>query len=173
MFRKPRALILDLDQTLVDSRCAKALRSERRWAEVRTLIPRFVLAPGVLELSALSDIQLAVVTKSPSNYARAVLDHFGIRPDALVAYHDCPQQKPNAAPTLRALALLGLQPRAVWAAGDHPDDLVSARAAGIETLIGVTAWTDSLDELRLAKPTVTVTHPGEVLALLRSPTKRD
>ena len=61
MLRKPRALILDLDQTLVDSRCAKALRSERRWAGVRTLIPRFVLAPGVLELNALSDIQLAVV----------------------------------------------------------------------------------------------------------------
>jgi phosphoglycolate phosphatase-like HAD superfamily hydrolase len=50
--------------------------------------------------------------------------------------------------------------------------MVSARAAGIETLMGVSAWTDSLGELRLAKPTVIITHPGEVLALLRSPTNR-
>ena len=47
--------------------------------------------------------------------------------------------------------------------------MVSARAAGIETLIGVSAWTDSLAKLRLAKPPVTITHPGEVWGLLRSP----
>jgi HAD superfamily hydrolase (TIGR01549 family) len=167
MLSRPRALIIDLDQTLVDSRCAKLLRTQRRWSEVQSLIPQFTIAPGVIELGTIPDLRIAVVTKSPSTYANEVLRHFRIRFDALVTYHDSPKQKPHPAPTLKALALLGIDPEDAWAAGDHADDLVSARAAGIKTLIGVSAWTDSLAELASAIPSVTVTHPIGVVELLR------
>lgn len=172
MAPKPRGLILDLDQTLVDSRCAKPLRKERRWSEVKLLIPRFVVAPGAVELGRIDGLKIAVVTKSPSNYASEVLRHFQIRTDVLVAYHDAARQKPHPDPTLRALERLGLAPSEVWAAGDHADDLSSARAAGIGMLIAVTAWADSEADLAKAKPTVTVTHPAGVVELLRRPTGR-
>ena len=167
MLSRPRALIIDLDQTLVDSRCAKLLRTQRRWSEVQTLIQQFAIAPGAIELGTIPGLRIAVVTKSPSTYANAVLQHFRIRFDALVTYHDSPKQKPHPAPTLKALALLGIDPEDAWAAGDHADDLVSARAAGIKTLIGITAWADSLAELASAMPSVSVTHPIGVVELLR------
>ncbi len=68
---------------------------------------------------------------------------------------------------MKALALLGIDPEDAWAAGNHADDLVSARAAGIKTLIGITAWTDSLADLVSAMPSVSVTHPIGVVELLR------
>lgn len=172
MTKKPRGLILDLDQTMVDSRCAKTLRSQRDWRSVDLLIPRFIVAPGAIELGRIEDLKIAVVTKSPATYARKVLQHFGIRSDALVGYHDASPRKPHPAPTAKALELLNLSPHDVWAAGDHADDLLSARAAGISVLIGVTDWTDSEAGLALARPTVTVRHLGGVVELLRRPLKQ-
>ena len=68
---------------------------------------------------------------------------------------------------MKALALLGIDLEDAWAAGNHADDLVSARAAGIKTLIGITARTDSLADLVSAMPSVSVTHPIGVVELLR------
>jgi HAD superfamily hydrolase (TIGR01549 family) len=166
MLRRPKALILDLDQTLVDSRCARHLRSQRRWSEVKQLIPDFSLAPGVTDLSKLMEIKIAVVTKSPSSYARAVLECFRIRFDALVAYHDSPHQKPHPEPTAKALGLISVLPHDCWAVGDHADDLHSARRAGVSCLIGVTAWTDSEIDLLASEPTVVLASLSELVTLL-------
>lgn len=168
MDRRPQALILDLDQTLVDSRCARGLRDLRKWSAVAAMIPRFTIAPGAVELGRLGDLKIAVVTKSPRTYAESVLRHFRIRVDVLVGYHDASPRKPHPAPTRKALQLLTVRPDEAWAAGDHPDDLESARSAGVQTLIGVSAWTDSVAALQAAKPTKTVRHPADILALLGS-----
>lgn len=170
--RRPLALILDLDQTLVDSRCSKSLRRAREWGRVRALIPRYELAPGVDRLCRLPGMRIAVVTKSPRPYALSVLGHFRIRFDQLVAFHDARPPKPHPAPTTKALQLLEVDPKDAWAAGDHADDLESARAAGISTLIGVAAWADSVVGLQHARPTVIVSHPAEVADLLQSASGR-
>ena len=166
--QRPRAIVFDLDQTLVDSRRAKPFRDQRDWGAARALIRQCALAPGALEVAALPNLKIAVVTKSPRHYAERVLRHFGIRVDVLVTYHDSPRQKPDPGPTLLALSRLCVEPGDAWVAGDHADDLRSGRAAGVTMLIGVTAWSDSPGDLMLANPSATVQHPDGLLPLLRS-----
>lgn len=84
-------VLLDLDQTLVDSRSAAVYRSKGNWSKVKELIPTFLLYDGVQELlDALraAEFRLAIVTSAPSMYAEKVIENFGWDPDSVVAYHD-------------------------------------------------------------------------------------
>jgi phosphoglycolate phosphatase-like HAD superfamily hydrolase len=149
--------VIDLDQTLVDSRVAKPLRSTRQWSDVYGLIPRFTLLPGAETLlSSAMGLKVAVVTNSPSAYAERVLSYFKLRADAIVGFHDTPLKKPHPDPVRLALKRLGIGAADVWAAGDHPDDIAAAAAAGVAVTIGVTMASDDAKALGNAKPSVLV-----------------
>lgn len=165
----PDVFVFDLDQTLVDSTCALALRKARAWSQVYPLIPRFRLYSGIQQLLELiGGFPIAVVTNSPQTYAERVLGHFGIKVDALVCYHDTKLHKPDPAPISLAIDRLrtsdkwtsmskrlaldatGRKPW-IWGIGDHPHDLRAAKAAGIVP-IGAAWGSDDAAALQAEQP---------------------
>lgn len=165
---RPLGLIVDLDQTLVDSRIAKLLRSHRQWGDVYDLIPRFKVLPGAETLLASAmGLKIAVVTNSPAAYAERVLRHFELRADVIVGFHDTALRKPNPDPIDLALKRLGILATDVWAAGDHPDDIQAATAAEIENTIGVTMASDDAAALKSANPSLLVDDLASIVARIR------
>ncbi len=81
--------------------------------------------------------RLGIVTGRPRRDAERFLRHFGLdsRFDVMVCMEDG-APKPDAAPIRYALRRLGVA--TAWMIGDTPDDIVSARAAGVVP-IGIVA----------------------------------
>lgn len=96
------------------------------------------LIPSADWLSGLAQqIPLAVVTGRPRDEAEWFLERAGIRNlfVSVVCMEDS-DAKPSPVPVRRALERVGVS--RAWMVGDTPDDMVSARAAGV-VAIGVTA----------------------------------
>jgi phosphoglycolate phosphatase-like HAD superfamily hydrolase len=167
----PDAFVFDLDQTLVDSTSAAALRKARNWSSVYQAIPSFRLYSGVSQLLRLiGSCPIAVVTSSPRTYAERVLDHFQIEADVLVCYHDTKLHKPDPAPIQLAIERLGMsdkwrsmadhiaskgsgrRPR-IWGVGDHPHDIRAAKAANIVS-VGAAWGCEDLSALQAAGPAI-------------------
>ncbi|MCA9277245.1 MAG: HAD-IA family hydrolase [Phycisphaerales bacterium] len=169
---QPKAILIDLDLTMVDSTCAEPLRRARRWQDVYACIPEFVLYEGitsVLSWCRSEAVKVAVVTSSPRPYAERTLTHFGCTVDALVCYHDTKLHKPHPAPLLRALELLGCDPASAWSIGDNPKDIAAARSA--QTLSGAALWGCVDRQVLLdSKPDFADESPAALLNRLRSGT---
>lgn len=77
-----------------------------------------------------TEYRLAVVTGRPRNEAVWFLQRFGIEAffDAVICMDDAPA-KPSPEPVRLALEALGV--RSAWMVGDTPDDIRSARGAGV------------------------------------------
>jgi HAD superfamily hydrolase (TIGR01662 family) len=151
-----KAIIFDLDQTLVDSRHIEHLRRSRQWSIVYQKIPTILAYDGINEvLSVTRDngIKLAIVSSSPSSYVQRVVRQFGWSFDFTVCYHDTTQHKPHPAPFIEAVNRLKIAARDCWAIGDNPKDIIAARAAG---MYAVAALWGSLDKesLKSAKPDI-------------------
>jgi HAD superfamily hydrolase (TIGR01548 family) len=103
--------------------------------EHETLIPDV----GLLRRLA-SRLPLAIVTGRPRAEAEWFLDHVGIRElfSAMVCMEDAPA-KPSPEPVGLALQELGAS--SAWMIGDTPDDMQSARTAGVVP-IGIVAPAD-------------------------------
>jgi HAD superfamily hydrolase (TIGR01509 family) len=148
--------------------CAANLRDSRPidWQEVYKLIPKFTVYDGIARLVAdlrNGNVGVCIVTSSPRPYCERVMRHAGIVAHT-VCYHDVPrgQSKPHPAPILLGLHRLGITPAEGIAVGDHPKDIIAAKAAGA-LAVGSTwgcadrqsiidaqpdAVCDSVDELR-------------------------
>jgi HAD superfamily hydrolase (TIGR01509 family) len=128
------AIILDLDQTLVDSRCSLDLRSRRRWQAVYGLIPQCRPYSGITELLVeLRElgIPVCIVTSSPEPYCRKVVQQWSWIVDAIVCYHDTRRHKPDPDPIILALSRLGAAASNTIAVGDDARDIVAAKRAGV------------------------------------------
>lgn len=127
-----RFVLFDLDNTLVDSLHLKPLRDARRWSAVYQQINTVKLFDGIAQMWAdlrALNMYLGVVTHSPRSYATRMLDHVGVKPDSLIAYHDLNgKRKPSPYGYERCcdgrLADTGL------AVGDEQPDLIAADAFG-------------------------------------------
>src|SRR5262245_37451822 len=129
-----RGVLIDLDLTLVDSRIAEPLRSAKRWPEVYTLIPQFVVYEGVNNLMAElveNGVRVCIVTSSPRTYCVRVLDHCKWRGVETVCYHDTQRHKPHPDPILRGLSVIGINAAEAVSIGDDPKDIVASKAAGV------------------------------------------
>ena len=149
-----KALIFDLDQTLVDSRHLEHLRRARQWSIVYQKIPTISAYDGINEVLSLTrskGVKLAIVSSAPSSYVRKVVRHFGWSFDVIVCYHDTAQHKPHPAPFIEAANRLNVIAKDCWAVGDEPKDIIAAKAAG---MYAVAALWGSLDKepLKRAKP---------------------
>src|SRR5665648_1255406 len=92
-----RGLILDLDQTLVDSQCIEPFRRSRQWSLVYQKIPTILVYEGIEDFLSMvknRSIKTSIVTSSPSSYANRVIRHFGWDFDATICYHDTTSHKP-------------------------------------------------------------------------------
>lgn len=146
-----RGLILDLDQTLVDSQCIEYLRTARQWSLVYQKIPTILAYEGINEILSMTKdkgIKTSIVSSSPLTYANRVVLHFGWKFDAMVCYHDTTSHKPHPAPFIEAAHRLKIAESDCWAVGDHPNDIIAAKRAGMHS-VGV-LW-GSLDKEALIR----------------------
>lgn len=130
-----RGLILDLDQTLVDTSIAQDARRRRDWSTVYSMIPQFKVYEGVKEALTLAkerNLKIAIVSSSPRSYVVKVLSYHKIPHDVIVGYHDASAPKPSGEPMLQALRLMALKPCEVISFGDKACDMISSRSAGVE-----------------------------------------
>ena len=130
----PRAVIFDLDLTLVDSSAAAALRKARQWQDVYPLIPQFPVYAGINELLkwlAKEGVPVAIATTSPRPYCTRVLAHNEWAFQATTCYHDTNNHKPHPDPITRTVKLLGVDPARVLSVGDDPKDIQASRSAGV------------------------------------------
>jgi phosphoglycolate phosphatase-like HAD superfamily hydrolase len=159
-----KAVIFDLDLTLISSSSVDALRRKRAWAEVYQLIPQLAPYEGVSALIAWliqKGVATAIVTSSPGTYCERVIRQWNWPISTTVCYHDTAQKKPHAAPTLRALEKLNVSSDSAIAVGDTPGDIVSARAAGVFSVAATWGCADSAG-LLLAKPDLVCTTVEEL-----------
>ena len=132
-----KGFILDLDQTLVDSQSIEYLRRSRKWSLVYQNIPKISAYDGINELLLMikdNDIKISIVTSSPSSYVRRIVQHFGWEFDAMVCYHDTTSHKPHPAPLIEAALRLKIAEKDCWAVGDHPNDVIAAKRAGMYSI---------------------------------------
>ncbi len=149
-----KAVIFDLDLTLIDSGAAESIRKKREWSKVYKMIPDLTPYEGIHELIQslkTKKIKTAVVTSSPGSYCGKIIDHWGWEFDATVCYHDTGRKKPHPEPMLKALEKLAVSPKHVISIGDTPGDIISARSAGIFA-VGCTWGLTDVDDLQNEKP---------------------
>jgi phosphoglycolate phosphatase-like HAD superfamily hydrolase len=133
-----KGIIFDLDLTLVDSTIAENARSHRDWTLVYSLIPRFVLYPGIEEVfqfirSNRQRYLVSIVSTAPSSYVSRVANHFHIPVDTIIGYHDAPR-KPSPAGMLLAMQRMGTLPEDTVSFGDRAIDIQASKAAGIRSI---------------------------------------
>lgn len=136
---KYKAIIFDLDQTLVDSSKIEPLRKSRQWPKV---MQSFQEITQLLEIKDListlikGNIKVGIITNSPRMYAEAVLKHFEIPYNALIAYHDVRYRKPHPEAFEKILAMLGVECKDCLSVGDHDNDIIASQSANV-TAAGV------------------------------------
>jgi len=113
-----------------------------------------------------SGVRLAVVTAKHGMLAHLHLDRTGLTGhfEAVVTGDQCEFGKPHPEPFLRALSLLGVEPRHAAGVGDSACDVLATRAAGA---LGVGAAWGALDPTGLvaAGPDLVLDRPEELLRL--------
>lgn len=160
-----RAVVFDLDGTLVDSSALDALRTARRWKDCAARLGECAIFPGLpLVLRELRDhkVPVAIVTSSVSFYAERLLSHHHLPYDKLVAYHDALRRKPHPDPVHLALARIGItNPAGVIGIGDAAIDQAAYHAAGLRA-VGA-GWSMALDR---SAPWDVVAHDAAELRAL-------
>lgn len=103
------------------------------------------LYPDVLPvLEALRDKPLAVVTNKPREVSIHMLEGLGIAPHFRVVLggESTPNKKPHPEPLLSALQQLGVPPARSAIVGDHVNDILAGKAAGLWTCAVTYGLTD-------------------------------
>ena len=158
----PKAVIFDLDMTLVDSSRLELARDAaaknpdlwpriyQRLDEIRPFValkgPSADQIPAALRARG---VKVAVVTRSPTWYATRVLERFGIEHDTLVSYNDVLAQKPSPEPFNLALSRLGVGPNECLSIGDDPDDAQAAYHARIPSIGALWRFAPDYNDPRL------------------------
>lgn len=142
-----RLIIMDLDDTIINSHSLKGYRDNRNWkACVRNLseISLYNEIPHFIE-EIRSTAKLAIVTNSVSFYAEAALRHFEIPYDLLVAFHDCPSgmHKPHPFSITKCLQTFSVPPNECLGVGDSSIDATAYANANIAA-IGA-GWSNVFD----------------------------
>ena len=130
-----KAIILDLDDTLIDTKALKPLRSAGNWREIKKLLNNCSVYEDVLALLKTArsmGVKIAIFTNSPSSYVQSILKHFDISVDYVVAYHDVKNHKPDTEGVDKILAHLGISSKEAIYVGDSDLDKGAAANAGVE-----------------------------------------
>jgi phosphoglycolate phosphatase-like HAD superfamily hydrolase len=128
-------VLLDLDQTLVDTTHLKPLRDRRQWSLIgrsQHLSSIIDGAQDLIDVLQSEGIPHGIVTSAPRKYAEEVVGHHGLGIQVLTAYHDTRAHKPAAAPVLHGMKALNAS-TGVYI-GDAEIDRAAAIAAGVHFL---------------------------------------
>jgi 2-phosphoglycolate phosphatase len=88
-------------------------------------------------LGTMPDMALGICTNKPRASTDAVLTSLGIVDlfGAIFAGGDLPEKKPSPAPLVHVAMLMGLPPACIVMVGDGPQDVESARRAGMRSVV--------------------------------------
>lgn len=159
-----RAVLFDLEGTLVDVGAINSLREGHRWREYVASVTKTRLYPGMLELLEslrAQKVKIGVVTNVPSMLAEAVVRQHGIAPDVMICYHDVPrgQHKPHPAMCEKALQQVGVLRERAIGVGDRADDFGAFHSAGLPAYCA--GWNEHAD--RSASWDAILLGPSELL----------
>lgn len=167
----PRAILFDLDMTLVDSSAVADLRRMQLWPMVRqnmNLIRPFPTLKGgaphelPTQLKQAGEI-VGIVTSSPEWYAQQILAGFQIPYDVLITHGDTENHKPGPEPLQEAFRRLGFPPTSQSCyVGDDVIDVEAAYHAGISS-IAVKWGPGSIFALASAAPDIFIAKPSTLL----------
>lgn len=132
-----KAIIFDLDQTLINSQSVEYLRRQRDWSSVYKKIPTISVYGGINEVLSFTKeigLKISIASSSPSSYVQRVIQHFNWSFDAVVCYHDTNNHKPHPDPLIEASNRLMINIEDCWAVGDHPNDIIAAKRAGMYSI---------------------------------------
>ena len=134
--RQKPLVLLDLDQTLVDTTSLKPFREARDWTGALAHLHETQLIPDaqflIAEIRRL-DLPFGIVTSSPRDYAEALVAYHKLDIPVVVAYHDTKSHKPDPEPIMLASEKFGKSNlKFVIYVGDDERDEAAARAAGAE-----------------------------------------
>lgn len=104
-------VLIDLDQTLVDTSLLKAMRDRRDWGRIKNSLRSTTIMPGVESfIHSIRELGLpyGIVTSSPRTYAESVVRHHKLEIAVVTAYHDTRTHKPHPAPLLHGMSALGV-----------------------------------------------------------------
>jgi len=165
------AAIFDLDDTLLDTSALADARRAGQWSVVKARLHRVRPFGGVgvsveeipARLKA-EGMKIGILTHSPGWYASALLERFGIRPDALVTGSDGYPPKPDPTSLKTIAEELGVAIGNCVHVGDLDTDAAAAAAAGAAS-IGV-SWSKVAPETwRRWWPDVAISKPERLLEL--------
>jgi HAD superfamily hydrolase (TIGR01549 family) len=163
-----KGVLFDLDNTLVDTSIASQELKDERWADAEKLIPRFKLYDGIRELFDFLqqyNICTGVVSTSPKEYCKKVLDYFSISCGCIVGKQDGVHDKPNPDPMLKALKDLKLEKWNALSIGDRAKDIHSSKMAGIVS-VGCLWGSQEVERLKGAFPEFVINHPVELIPIV-------
>lgn len=85
-----RAVILDFDRVLFNTKCLDEARKAKDWDKVLTLIPQIILHDGwrkFFEWAKVNRVKICVVSVAKSEHITRALKHFDLEVDAIVGAH--------------------------------------------------------------------------------------
>lgn len=127
---------------------------------------------GALEaleaLSTMPEMAIGLCTNKARIATDAVLQALGVEGmfKAIVAGGDLPHKKPSREPLLHIAHLLSVTPAAVIMVGDGPQDVESARAAGMRS-VAVEGGYCSMERVNAARPDVVLHNLRELSAMIQ------
>lgn len=164
-----RSIIFDLDLTLVDTTILEPYRDKKDWSGAYHNIPMCRLYDGmehVLNIIRIHKIKTCIVSTSPKAYVEKVATYFNIPYNAIVGYHDAKPIKPDPAPMIKALELLGEDAVNTISFGDRVIDIQASNAAGIESV--ACFWgTKEKKELLHSGYSHAIVRPEEIITMIR------
>lgn len=134
---KFKAVLFDLDMTLLDTSSIRQQRENLEWSyvfehmnEVKPF-SKFLPNPHKLpEILSSEGYKIGIVTSSDGNYAKILLEKYSIFYDLLVSYQDTNNHKPDPEPILFASKQLNLSPEECIYIGDERTDYIASSRAG-------------------------------------------
>jgi phosphoglycolate phosphatase-like HAD superfamily hydrolase len=164
-----KAIIFDLDLTLVDSTIAEEARHQRNWQRVYELIPHFSIYEGISEVMTIireHNIKTCIVSTAPRTYVEIVINFFKFPIPYIVSYYDAKPVKPHPAQMLKALEIMGEPASNVISFGDRDIDIQASNSANIESV--ACFWgTKERTNLVHSGYSHAIIHPNEIITLIR------
>ncbi len=163
-------VILDLDQTLSDTRIIAHLRKPNRWKEAYSEIPKLVSFPFIDDLIKFCNnngILVIIITTSPSTYCSKIISHFKWQINGTICYHDVSRIKPDPESFLKAIKDYDLDIKRTISAGDREMDILASKTAKIPS-IGCLWASDEVQKLVNSKPEYIAKTSEELFNIIKS-----